>query len=126
MTDPINSVTTSGSKSRPTLAIGKLADTSYRMKCAMIAGIATVMLTTSPTLCASELDKVVSSLLDFIFNLARVVGVIIAVNGVFNWVLANKDENADGQARGIKFVVCGLALVFLKNLADPIISAVGF
>ncbi len=123
MLQPITLARPAGLKARIQMAV---RDAAVRMKMAMYFGAATVIMSTSPTLCATNLDGLVSSLLDFIFNLARIVGIIIAVNGVFNWVLANKDENADGQARGIKFVVCGLALVFLKNLANPIIDAAGF
>ena len=108
------------------MSLSKLQNPSKRLKYAGKLAATALVLSVSPTFCATSLDGVVTELLNFIFNLARVVGIVIAVNGVFNWVLANKDENADGQARGIKLVVCGLALVFLKSLANPIIKAVGF
>jgi len=108
-----------------TRSLGKWKDSSFRMRAAMYAAFAAILMTTAPANCAS-FDSVVNSLVGFIYDLARVVGVVLAANGAFNWLLANKDENADGQSRGIKLVVVGLALVFLEELAAPILKAAGF
>ena len=124
MVQPITLNRPAGLKARAQKAVGSA---SSRMKLAACYGAATILMTTAPTLCApNTLDSLVLSLLDFIYTLARIVGIVIAVNGAFNWVLANKDENADGQARGIKLVICGLALCFLEGLVTPIIKAAGF
>ncbi len=103
----------------------KLNDFSYRVKATMYAASAAILMTYVPMNCA-DFDDVVTSLVGFIYDLARVVGIVLAINGAFNWLLANKDENADGQSRGIKLVVVGLALVFLESLAAPILKAAGF
>lgn len=85
------------------------------------AGMVTMM-SVEPTLCAPSMKEIFNSMLDIIYEIAFYVGAVICVMGIFNWVLAMKDENADGQSRAIKFVVIGIALVALKTLLRPIVS----
>ena len=88
----------------------------------VMAAAAVGALNITPTLCAPSMDDIFDKLLDIIFDIAFYVGAVIVVIGIFNFVLAMKDENADGQSRGIKFIVVGIALVALKSLVDPILD----
>lgn len=87
----------------------------------LVAGMAAM----TPTLCAQTgvaMDALFDKMVDIVCQIAFYVGAIIIVGGIFNWVLAQKDENADGQSRAIKFIVCGFALVGLKILVQPILA----
>lgn len=108
--------------------LNKLGNAAYRSKMTAYCALCAAIMVTTPAFCAgpATFDGVVTALVGFIYDLARVVGIVLAINGAFNWLLANKDENADGQSRGIKLVVVGLALVFLESLANPILDAAGF
>ena len=91
---------------------------------AIVAGMASV----SPTLCSNNrnyMGTLFNQMVDIVCNIAFYVGAIIIVGGIFNWVLAQKDENADGQSRSIKFIVCGFALTSLKFIVSPLITSLG-
>lgn len=122
MSEPITLANANTVKAR----FGKLSSAAYRNKMTACCALAAVLMVTTPAFCAGDFDDVVTALVGFIYDLARVVGIVLAINGAFNWLLANKDENADGQSRGIKLVVVGLALVFMESLAAPILKAAGF
>lgn len=94
----------------------------YSAMAAATAGVLNI----TPTLCAPSMKNVFDNLLKIIYEIAFYVGAVILVIGIFNFVLAMKDENADGQSRGIKFVVVGIALVALKTLVGPIVSSLTF
>ena len=87
----------------------------------------------SPTFCTSSstssatnnMNALFSSMVNIICDIAFYIGAIIVVSGIFNWVLAQKDENADGQSRAIKFIVVGFVLVSLKFIVSPIIRSLG-
>lgn len=79
----------------------------------------------TPTLCAPKnvsMDSVFNKFVDIICTVAFYVGALIIIGGIVNWILANKDENADGQSRAIKFLVCGIVLVSLKTVIQPILG----
>lgn len=88
----------------------------------VMAAAACGILSITPTLCAPSMESIFDKLVSIIFDIAFYVGAIIVVIGIFNFVLAMKDENADGQSRGIKFCVVGIALVALETLVKPILN----
>lgn len=99
-----------------------------RAMVAAYTAIMTGMMTVAPTFCAptnTTMNSLFKSMVDIVCQIAFYVGAIIIVSGVFNWVLAQKDENADGQSRAIKFIVCGFALVALKLLVNPLLTNMG-
>lgn len=63
-----------------------------------------------------DLDSMMGGIIDIIIKLAMYVGIALAAGGVFSWLLAYKDENSDNQARGIRLVVIGGALIGLRGL----------
>ena len=88
------------------------------------ASIVGFMYSVAPTFCTtnSKMNGLFNNMVDIICTIALYVGAIIIVSGIFNWVLAQKDENADGQSRAIKFIVCGFVLVALKAVVNPVLS----
>lgn len=108
--------------------VGKHLDCARRNWYSAGAAATIGLMHMAPTLCSNAqqnqtMEGIMTKLLDIIFTIARYVGIVIVAIGIFNFVLAMKDENADGQSRGIKFVVVGIALVALKALMNPIISS---
>ena len=92
----------------------------------LVAGMAGMM----PTFCQqaqtnNQMNSLFSSMVNIICTIAFYVGAIIIVGGVFSWVLAQKDENADTQSRAVKFIVCGFALVALKVIIGPLLTNMG-
>jgi len=89
-----------------------------------LAMMTTVSMTLTPTLCAeSQMQTIMMQMLDIIYTIARFIGIAILVYGVVSWILAMKDENADGQTRAIKYVVVGVALIAVKSFATPIVNS---
>lgn len=88
------------------------------------AALATSMMMMTPTLCAPSMRTIFNQFMNIIYDIALFVGAVITVMGAFNWIMAQKDENADGQSRAIKFVVVGIALVCFKAFAEPIINSI--
>lgn len=90
------------------------------------------MVALSPTLCngvgtnaTDHMSGLFLQMVTIICQIAFWVGAIIVVGGIFSWLLAQKDENADAQSRAIKFIVVGMALCSLRFLVNPLISALG-
>ena len=88
------------------------------------AAFATSMMIMTPTLCAPDMRTIFNQFMNIIYDIALFVGAVITVMGAFNWIMAQKDENADGQSRAIKFVVVGITLVCFKAFAQPIITSI--
>ncbi len=63
-----------------------------------------------------DLDSMMGGIIDIIIKIALYVGIALAAGGVFSWVLAYKDENPDSQARALRLVVVGAALMGLRGL----------
>lgn len=89
-----------------------------------MAAATTSALVTVPTLCAPNMRTIFNQFMNIIFDIALYVGAVIIVMGAFNWIMAQKDENADGQSRAVKFVIVGIVLVCFKAFADPIINSI--
>lgn len=68
------------------------------------------------TFCAPTTDQVMNGVLNIIFEVAKYVGIVLAVSGIFQLILAYKDDNADGQSRAVRLVVVALILLGLKTL----------
>lgn len=101
-------------------------DRLHRNWYSVMAAATVGVLNITPTLCAPTMASIFGKILDILYEIAFYVGAMIIVLGVFNWIMAQKDENADGQSRAIKFVIVGIALVALKTLLNPIVSALKY
>ena len=76
------------------------------------------------TFCATNVNEgatpenVLGGVLDIVFKIAFWVGAVLGVSGVFQLVLAYKDDNADGQSRAVRLVVVALLLIGLRALVE--------
>lgn len=70
------------------------------------------------TMCAPTTDQVMTGVINIIFEVAKYVGIVLAVSGIFQLILAYKDDNADGQSRAVRLVVVALVLLGLKTLVQ--------
>ena len=70
------------------------------------------------TLCVPTTEQVMNGVINIIFEVAKYVGIVLAVSGIFQLILAYKDDNADGQSRAVRLVVVALVLLGLKTLVQ--------
>lgn len=86
--------------------------------CAAVAMLPVMALPASAVTIKENVDtgQVIGGILDVIFKIALYVGIVITVIGVFSFILAFKDDNAEQQSRGIRLAVVGAALMGLKVL----------
>lgn len=61
---------------------------------------------------------VVGGILDVVFQVAMYMGFIIAGTGVFTFIMAFKDDNAESQSRGARLAVVGAILIGLKAIVS--------
>lgn len=61
-------------------------------------------------------DSLVFGIIDFICTAAMYIGFVIVASGIFMFVMAYKDDNAESQSRGARFAVVGALLIGLKPL----------
>lgn len=63
-----------------------------------------------------DLDQLLGGIVSIIIKMALYVGIVLAVGGVFSLVLAYKDDNSDAQAKAVRVIVVGGALIGLRAL----------
>lgn len=95
----------------------------FRMVSAAMFSCMTALMSVAPTLCESvtinkslDLDSLAGGMIGLIIKLAFYVGLVMAGGGVFSWLLAMKDDNSEGQSRGIRLIFIGGALMGLRLL----------
>ena len=79
----------------------------------------------SPVFCSGggvNIDATFQSIMEILYSIAMYMGIGIVAYAIFSWVLAMKDDNADGQARAIRFLVVGIVLAGLGTIAGPIVN----
>ncbi|MBQ8248141.1 MAG: hypothetical protein IJZ42_13515 [Lachnospiraceae bacterium] len=66
-------------------------------------------------------DKLVGGIVDFVVKVAFYIGIVITASGIFMFVMAYKDDNAESQSRGARMAVVGALLMGLQ----PLLKLVG-
>lgn len=66
----------------------------------------------------ADTASVVGGILDVVFKVAMYMGFIIAGAGVFTFIMAFKDDNAESQSRGARLAVVGAILIGLKAVVQ--------
>lgn len=61
-------------------------------------------------------EKVVGGIIGLVLEIAKYTGYAVVAIGVFNVILAFKDENSEAQSRGIKMCIVGVALIGMRAL----------
>lgn len=97
-------------------------DRSRRRWYSFLAMLVTASASLTPTLCAPSMEEIFEAMVEIIEKIAQFVGAGILVFALVSWILAMKDENADGQSRAIRNAVVGIALVTFGTIAGPIID----
>ena len=87
---------------------------------ALIMGSATKMPVFAATTIntGADTDKLVGGILDVVFQVAMYMGFVIAAAGVFTFIMAFKDDNAESQSRGARLAVVGAILIGLKAIVS--------
>lgn len=70
------------------------------------------------------MKDVFGKIIGVILNIAKYMGIGITAYAIVSWLLAMKDDNADGQSRAIRFVVVGIALAAAGGLMKPVLNAI--
>ena len=70
----------------------------------------------------SDDSKILGNIIAVISNVTQYLGIIIVVYGVFGFVLAFKNEDAEANSRSIKMIVIGGALVGSKFIIQTILG----
>lgn len=63
-----------------------------------------------------DLDQLLGGIVSIIIKMALYVGIVLAVGGVFSLILAYKDDNSDSQAKAVRTIVIGGALIGFRVL----------
>ncbi len=102
-------------------------DRSRRSWYSFLAFMTTAIASTAPTFCANAtMATIFDKILNIVYDIALYSGLGIVAFGAVSWIMAMKDENAEGQSRAIRFVIVGIALVAAKSLIDPIFNAIAY
>lgn len=111
-------------------ATGKVRNTYEKGRSAaygLMAAVATSSIV-APMFCDPTGDdlmkKVFGQIIDVILNIAKYMGIGITAYAIVSWLLAMKDDNADGQSRAIRFVVVGIALAAAGGLMKPVLNTI--
>lgn len=94
----------------------------FRMMNAALLSLMTMAMAVAPTMCTTtiksniDMDVLFGNMANIIIKIAFYCGAIIAISGIFQLVLAYKDDNADGQTRAIRLVVVGAVLIGFRTI----------
>ena len=69
-------------------------------------------------------DALVGTLLGFITQMARYIGMILLVWGIVQFIMAFRNEDADSKSRSIMVCVMAIVLISIKKIAQTILNSV--
>ncbi len=61
-----------------------------------------------------DMDTLFGGIVDIIIKMASYIGMILVIGGIFQLILAYKDDNADAQSKAIRYIVVGASLMGLR------------
>lgn len=61
-------------------------------------------------------ETMIGGIIGFIIEVARYMGFVVVAAGIFMFVFAYKDDNAEAQSRAARFAVVGAILLSLKTI----------
>lgn len=93
----------------------------FRMLMAGLTAMMTSAMITAPTLCTTiksniDMDTLFGNMANIIIKIAFYVGAIVAISGIFQLVLAYKDDNSDSQTRAVRLIVVGAVLIGFRTI----------
>lgn len=86
------------------------------------ASICAIFATTLPASAAVTIndnlttESMIGGIIEFIIEVARWMGFVVVAAGIFMFVFAYKDDNAEAQSRAARFAVVGAILLSLKTI----------
>lgn len=95
----------------------------YGTMAAVTTGVLAAPALASGTGSTASINGVFTQIMGILYDIAKFMGVGIVAYAIFSWILAMKDDNADGQSRAIRFLVVGIALTLLGTIAGPIVNS---
>lgn len=101
--------------------IARIFNAPVRLYTAVMAYLTSALMVCAPSLAVTikgnlDMDTVFGNMADIIIKIAFYVGAMVVIGGIFQMVLAYKDDNADGQTRAIRLIVVGVALIGFESL----------
>lgn len=99
----------------------EVVNAPVRNFCAAMSSLATAVMMSSATLCGKintnlDMDALFANMAGIVVKIAFYVGALIVVGGIFQLVLAYKDDNSDGQTRAVRLIVVGVILVGFEQM----------
>lgn len=94
----------------------------FRMLMAAFTALMTSAMLAAPTLCSTtiksniDMDTLFGNMANIIIKIAFYVGAIVAISGIFQLVLAYKDDNSDSQTRAVRLIVVGAVLIGFRTI----------
>ena len=65
-------------------------------------------------------SNILGSIIGIVLGIARYIGLALLAYGVFQMVMALKDDNADSKSRAMQLIVVSIVLIILKTIVDKI------
>lgn len=63
-----------------------------------------------------SMDSLVGKVIDVVLTLARYIGLILLIFGLYQLYLSFKDDNPDGKIKAITLLVTSVGLITLKSI----------
>ena len=70
----------------------------------------------------NDIQNVTSKMIDIVSSVAQYVGIMVTVFGIFNFILAFKDEDSERTSRGIMLMVMGAAMIGMKAVVGAVMK----
>lgn len=67
-----------------------------------------------------SVNQLLGKIVGIILTLAQAIGLILLVSGIFQLVMAYKDDNADAKTRGIQLAIVGVVLITFKAILQGV------
>ena len=77
-------------------------------------GLTTATMLSTTVNSTIDMDTLFGGIVDIIIKMASYVGMILVIGGIFQLILAYKDDNADAQSKAIRYIVVGASLMGLR------------
>lgn len=67
-----------------------------------------------------SVNQLLGKIASIILTIAQGIGVVLLISGIFQLVMAYKDDNADAKTRGIQLAIVGVVLITFKALLQGV------
>ena len=64
----------------------------------------------------TSMDDIIGRAIDVVLTLARYVGVILLIFGIYQLYMSFKDDNPDGKVKAITLLVTSIGLITIKSI----------